>query len=803
MATETLQPNSGTVPDRTNAIGGSMPTILSDSNDGTYLQTIVGPAPDFVAIQVESTGVTSPNLIKRYRAAIRLSRTPSVSYTVNVADTQILGQEEWLGPTLVLTSATPTTIYSAWVDANVETWNNNLTAAVRDPGNVLSNDTRIYKAWIEVEYFAPPTAPTTVNLGAITTTRKPKISWTHNGDDVQHSFRVKIFDADTYPTPDPDATPTVLDSGWVTSSAQSWTPTTHLPNGKNYKYHVATRHYLSKSYQVSPWSTVRTFNIQLALTAPTNVIPAANATITSSKPPIGANIATQPSSIGVKRQWQVASDSGFTIDLQSYTDATASTSKSGTITFPSSWTRLPQASWYIRARTVDSDGQTSAWTTANLFNVVHVPTTGNRQPSGARSVAWNSGDVEFSWSFSDPDLDDFQTAYEIEYWLDSTPGVVSTTGKVVSSDDTVQVTLPVDHFEELSHWRIRVWDQDDVASAWSTSQSFIPYDLPLPVITSPVGIGATATAEPTIEWTFSASGGRTQKTFRVVVTDLDSGLVVADSGTVTSAATSWQVPSPVILIGPTYQIDLTVVDSDDLANTDTGTFTATYTLPDSPTFVVSEADFRDFGYAYIDWSSALIDANNIAWRVYRRVLGDVEWTLLAELEPTVRFLRDYSAASNIDVEYSVVQVIETLGAEVESAYPIVKVNLYDDKYMLIVPDDPTLNLTLFHVTGDSFADEQEQAEINLIGRGRQVQLGTKYGVRGTLNGTFRDNIQMTGRAQRLYLEAIRDSNFSAYMRNPFGDVWKVTLMSASISRVAGVGLQEISTYTIEYVEVTT
>ena len=121
--------------------------------------------------------------------------------------------------------------------------------------------------------------------------------------------------------------------------------------------------------------------------------------------------------------------------------------------------------------------------------------------------------------------------------------------------------------------------------------------------------------------------------------------------------------------------------------------------------------------------------------------------------------------------------------------------------MIVCPDAPTLNVTLHSVRGETFSDEKESSTLNVIGRGRIVQYGTKYGKSGTLEVAFYDNEVQTAREQRLALEALRDSGAYCFLRNPFGDVWSVAVITMDVTRVPGVGNREYATASIAYSEV--
>lgn len=215
-------------------------------------------------------------------------------------------------------------------------------------------------------------------------------------------------------------------------------------------------------------------------------------------------------------------------------------------------------------------------------------------------------------------------------------------------------------------------------------------------------------------------------------------------------------------------------------------------------------NFSEFGYVNVSWNNSTKDAAWYAWRVYRRMANPTgAWELLAELtdDQTVYNYHDWLARSGHTYQYSVVQVAYRFDQVVESQYlASAQYTPVDSSYWLINPDDETMNVRL-HVNSDDFDEEIEEATINLIGRGRRKEYGTNYGYRGTIAGTIRRDIYLTPSQQRARLESMRQSLASFYLRTPFGDVWKVTSGELKLSRVAGVGSEEMMNFTFDYQEV--
>jgi hypothetical protein len=678
--------------------------------------------------------------------------------------------------------------------------------------NVANSGTsRIMEISLLVTYANAPGTPTwSAPAATITTTRSPTHTWTHvAGTDggAQTKFRVRVFTVAQTGIGgfDPATSPATLDSGVITSSTSSWVPTSPLSNGVTYRSYVTTYATTNGVDQQSPWSAVREFIIQITPPVPTALVPAAAAVATTSRPAVGADVAAMTDGITVQREWTIASNTIFTTSVTTIIEPTLSLTKSGTYAFPALPSRLAQGTWYIRCRVIDQYGVVGAWAAYNTFTVAHAPTaSSSRLPGSGQAVAY-AGTRQVTWVFADPDTEDYQTKYEAELWKQSAPGSPIVSGLITSGVGAHTFTIPDVTWKAVDlRWRVRTTDRDNVVGAWSPDSSFFMYDLPVPTITFPAEAQVITTAQPTFTWTFSATNGRTQASFRVVVTKVSDSSVIADSGVVAGTALSWQIPTPSILVSTNYSVALTLVDSAGLSATDNNAFTATYSAPTTPVFSVTGAQFEDLGRVFVDWSTATTDATNLGWKVYRRITGEPGWTFVAETVSAVKTYYDYLCPSATNVQYSVVQVAESFGAPVESAYP--SVDFYGEaKYFLVCPDDDSLNLKLHSVTADDFEDEQEMATQNLIGRGRRVEYGTRYGQTGSLTADFRDREEvggMTAREQRLALEALRSSGLKVYLRNPFGDVWAVALQSARLTRQAGVGMQEITSVSISYTEIT-
>jgi hypothetical protein len=127
-----------------------------------------------------------------------------------------------------------------------------------------------------------------------------------------------------------------------------------------------------------------------------------------------------------------------------------------------------------------------------------------------------------------------------------------------------------------------------------------------------------------------------------------------------------------------------------------------------------------------------------------------------------------------------------------------------DGYWLIEPSSDNIGADAFKlsiVTGDSFSDEQEESEFTVIGRGRIVNKGQRLGYKGTLDVQLRDTGGTTARQKRLRLVNLQQTPRQLWLRNPFGDIFRVNISAMSIGRIAGVGSSEFCDVSIPYSEV--
>ena len=119
--------------------------------------------------------------------------------------------------------------------------------------------------------------------------------------------------------------------------------------------------------------------------------------------------------------------------------------------------------------------------TASPYNVKFAYLSLNTAPnaptlnSPAASRRFNPGaSVTFSWTFSDPDAGDSQSAYQLQIGDSGFTTIYLDTGKVSSTAQNTTQTLPSNMTVGIYYWRVTTWDTyGGVQGAWSSGRAII------------------------------------------------------------------------------------------------------------------------------------------------------------------------------------------------------------------------------------------------------------------------------------------------------------------------------------------
>jgi hypothetical protein len=233
--------------------------------------------------------------------------------------------------------------------------------------------------------------------------------------------------------------------------------------------------------------------------APAFIVPKTNATITTDRPSVGAEHrwAVNLPQVRTKMEWQLSSDAGFVSNLRDiieddtdyvYAQNTASPTNARVATTESmpALAELFQGTWYIRARSVSELKDPGSWSTGQTFVVSHPPVAANLFPKNDAIYSYGvSGQMTFSWKFTDPSPYDLQTAYQIIVEDAITEAIVLDTGKIVSTAQTGTHNIPAAGKDIQLRWKIRLWDSDDVQGDDSAYATFYIVDNPGVVVDYP------------------------------------------------------------------------------------------------------------------------------------------------------------------------------------------------------------------------------------------------------------------------------------------------------------------------------
>ncbi len=481
-----------------------------------------------------------------------------------------------------------------------------------------------------------------------------------------------------------------------------------------------------------------------------------------------------------------------------------------------------QGVWYIRARAVDAWGATGPVSSTNSITVSHPPTVTVVAPEANETTAY-AITTEIAWIFGDGWASDYQTAFHVIIERNDTGVSVLDTGKIVQAGglagtrNNYLAALSSSLKDVLLRVKVKVWDAQDVASVFSSYNLFTLVDAPAVAILTPPS-GVLTNPSPTVSWTFTASGGRTQSSFQVSIAKTD-GTVVFNSGTIGGAATSY-TPAAVLVNLTNYVYTVRAYDntSGTVPGVATRSVNTVWDPPaDTTSAILDSSTYELSGYVEITWTNETKDPTFHSWQVWRTDVATGEAVMLSETTVDAAWyeFRDYLVSNRKAYLYDVIQIATRFGQTVPSAMgssaqmSVVVDTLVQGDFWLVHLTDPTLSMALRHVTADKYVpNEIERHEVGLIGRGRKVDYGTEYGPRGVLTAQIRDwtdpatGITETARTIQQRLLLLQATKSTVYLRNPFGDLWLVTMSDVDIDRVAGVGAREFVTVSVPYTGVT-
>jgi len=224
-------------------------------------------------------------------------------------------------------------------------------------------------------------------------------------------------------------------------------------------------------------------------------------------------------------------------------------------------------------------------------------------PTWVAPVNGQPADVALSllldWTFTDPDPTDTQKDFAISRQIgagalayfrasDSTWQAAEVQNASGTSSRTLAAAWGV-HTDAVHTYKVKVWDQANVASAYSDAMAVTPSTPVNPTITAPTPAQVISGDQVTITWTVSE-----QTAWRVELLTNPGGVVVFDTGWApnslvpgTPSQLTYTVPA-ILANGSGWTLRLTTRNAEGLAGApQTVNFTVAYVPPAAPTLVAT------------------------------------------------------------------------------------------------------------------------------------------------------------------------------------------------------------------------
>lgn len=541
-----------------------------------------------------------------------------------------------------------------------------------------------------------------------------------------------------------------------------------------------------------------------------------------------------------KVQWQFATASSFASGtivanyLQPDTKFkkvegtdTAGVVETFTDTLPDAYS-LTGGTYYMRVRMVDEWGNLGDWTTIRTIFVIHPPVATAVSPSNGVFLHYGDGDIDFVWNVTDSSPTDYQTAYQLQV-LTNAGAIIYNSGKVTSTETNQVQHIDVSRKDELLYWIVKPWDTNDTPGNFSEPAFFTLTDPPSATIVEPDPNEIVETGMPDLIANMVTSGGRKIKQVIFAITKGAKPIwSIKKTGSWNNGEdVTVQVPQDFLSNNTKYSVQVTVLDTGNLSGVSgSNSFTVAWVPPPAPTTLAADEDtyygnelvgVEPGGYVNVTWSD-VADDDFYSWNLYRKddlinpytgeVLEPGVYKLIyREFETAASYtFRDYFAPSGYRSIYMMRQQINLNDQMIESTNGNTAITRPEsDGYWLILesPIEGTADVFKFNVNDDSFTDEQEESEFVVVGRGRVVNRGEDLGPKGTMTSKIRDSgtTGRTARQKRLMLLDAQKTLRKVWLRNPFGDVFRVSVSQMNVTRIAGVGLSEFCDVSIPYSKV--
>lgn len=205
----------------------------------------------------------------------------------------------------------------------------------------------------------------------------------------------------------------------------------------------------------------------------------------------------------------------------------------------------------------------------------------------------------FSWTFSDDNPGDTQSAYKIKlreigtgtwYYAKSDGTIWTTDAWIASATSSFAMSATQLTNEKQYEWYVATKDAAGAIGPYSSQATFYTSAVPTCAIVYPADAGTHTTSSITVTWSFAHTGSETQKKYQARLTD-NADAELYTSGEVTDATATSKTIIYTLVTGTTYKLKVKVESTKDLWGTEhVHTFVTSFTPPPTPTIVVTGVD---------------------------------------------------------------------------------------------------------------------------------------------------------------------------------------------------------------------
>jgi len=756
-----------------------------------YARHVSGKKPELTIVYETNTAPTAPSLSTPTIGAVTTT-SPTFTATMNDADAN---DKVGSAQVIVYNDAGGTSL--KWDSGQVAQSRTATSFSIAYAGTTLSGNTTYYwkarnsdlagswSPYTGLRAFKPnnsPPTPTNVTPTANSTITTLTPTFTGASDDPDPNDQLAYARVVVYN--DAGGTSVKWDSGDVSSSGSSFSitcGTTLAPNGVSYWVRAQTA---DTNGWYSGWSALQKFTTYTA-GLPTGLVVknSSGGSAVSKTTTLTPYIAfTTPTTMNLYDMIIYNGTTGAT-----HVSLTNVASSGTTVNYLYATTALSWGSKYrVKVRYRDTNNIWSAYSpdeTGMTFYTNSAPVA--TQTSPVNNAVVTTLTPQYTSTFSDADkalgFADAPSSYVVEVSMMYSPYTVMHTltksaGLTTTSNSTARAAEGT--ALSLDTWyRWRCYYVDNTGSANATGSytgyagfkpSAIPTTSGLAVIANDLTLGYINKGNPTLTWTFSGSGGKSQAKRKMVVKDVND-LSVYDSGWQTSSSTSFAMPSGKLSNGQDYTFYLYAEDTDTLqADYDSVTYTTTWTPP-AVIEGVSATAYDDAGYVKIEWDPSA-DGNYVKYTLYRRSYGAEDWETYAVITNVNQpFYDDYNTGYGVEYEYMVKQS-SLVGADTVESYPseVTTGALSSDDWWIVAPNRPDLTFSIA-VTDESHSAPFQEEVFEPFGRNRKVIV--RSGILGN-EGTVEIYFDLFERkAKEAQLTAILNLTDAVYIKSPFGDYY--------------------------------